>query len=693
MSLVTFPRQILVDANGRPRVGAKASYYQAGTSTPIVTYTSGDYDVPNAHPVVSLPGGYFPEVHINPVVNTSYKVVYTDSADVELLSADNQSTTGVSGADIGSLIYIRTGAEISAGVTPTTYLYPTGDIRRYGARCDGATDDSSAINTALSVGGRICVPANLTTRATQLTMSVQRTTLIIEAGATLSQMSATNTLITVSAAYCTISGPGRLLSPASFDGTNSRRTYAVIWVTANDFHADGLTLENIPRSGIHFEDATLARITNCRLLGNFPYASYGGTNTGHCGIDYNPPAEASSDDEVGLVITGNIIERCVQGAFMGNFDSAALESGFTVVGNHFNQCWDHGVYTTIGEGVNVSSNTFLSCKIPVVVDGVAPVVTGNTLYSTETVQTNGNQVISIRNAQGAVIANNSLYGPGAAILCDTVAGTTIRDNVIKGNTIISTAAGQATSAIRLGLDATTCENNLIEGNVISGGNFGEFVGAIQLEMATGSTGQGNVVRGNTIKVTNACYNIQLSRQNNAVVEGNVVESNYSAPSAYTSTMIFLSNCTDCSVARNTLVWRTGGTNVTARGISIENTCTNTQVVNNWSRLTSGSLTGSSAIVDSGVTSFLWDNYPYMAGSATYDPGSLGDGAGVTTTVTCNGALVGDFVTVSFSVALADITMTAWVSASNTVSVRFQNESGGTVDLASGTLKVYAQRRQ
>lgn len=79
---------------------------------------------------------------------------------------------------------------------------------------------------------------------------------------------------------------------------------------------------------------------------------------------------------------------------------------------------------------------------------------------------------------------------------------------------------------------------------------------------------------------------------------------------------------------------------------------------------------------------------YLTGSSTYDPPSLVDGAGATTTVTVTGAALGDFVeTVSFSLDLQGITVTAYVSAANTVSVRFQNESGATVDLASGTIRV------
>lgn len=83
---------------------------------------------------------------------------------------------------------------------------------------------------------------------------------------------------------------------------------------------------------------------------------------------------------------------------------------------------------------------------------------------------------------------------------------------------------------------------------------------------------------------------------------------------------------------------------------------------------------------------------FLFGSATYDAASLIDAAGATTTVTVTGAALGDFVLVSHGVDVAGITVTAWVSAANTVSVRFQNESGGTLDLASSTLRVMVLKR-
>ena len=70
-------------------------------------------------------------------------------------------------------------------------------------------------------------------------------------------------------------------------------------------------------------------------------------------------------------------------------------------------------------------------------------------------------------------------------------------------------------------------------------------------------------------------------------------------------------------------------------------------------------------------------------SATLDASSLIDGAGETNTIAVPGVLLGDIVLgVSMGVDLAGITVTPYVSAAGTVSIRFQNESGGTLDLAS-----------
>jgi hypothetical protein len=77
----------------------------------------------------------------------------------------------------------------------------------------------------------------------------------------------------------------------------------------------------------------------------------------------------------------------------------------------------------------------------------------------------------------------------------------------------------------------------------------------------------------------------------------------------------------------------------------------------------------------------------LSGSATWNPGNLADGAGETTTVTVTGAALGMSARASFSLDLQGMQMTPYVSAANTVSVRLQNETGGAIDLGSGTLSV------
>lgn len=74
---------------------------------------------------------------------------------------------------------------------------------------------------------------------------------------------------------------------------------------------------------------------------------------------------------------------------------------------------------------------------------------------------------------------------------------------------------------------------------------------------------------------------------------------------------------------------------------------------------------------------------YLKGKATLNPSSLIDAAGETLTITVTGAKLGDFALVSAPYDLSGISVTAYVSAADTVAVRIQNESGGTLDLASG----------
>lgn len=100
----------------------------------------------------------------------------------------------------------------------------------------------------------------------------------------------------------------------------------------------------------------------------------------------------------------------------------------------------------------------------------------------------------------------------------------------------------------------------------------------------------------------------------------------------------------------------------------------------------------SVVVERGTKQFQGMFQEMWKVTATLDAGSLADGAGESDTVTVPGVVVGDIVLgQSLGVSASGMTITAYVSAADTVTLRIQNESGGTVDLASTAVKLVVAR--
>lgn len=79
-------------------------------------------------------------------------------------------------------------------------------------------------------------------------------------------------------------------------------------------------------------------------------------------------------------------------------------------------------------------------------------------------------------------------------------------------------------------------------------------------------------------------------------------------------------------------------------------------------------------------------------TATWDPANLANNASQTTTVAVTGSAMGDQAFATFSLSLAGTVLTAYVSVAGTVTVVQTNNSGGAVDLASGTLTVWVEKK-
>ena len=85
------------------------------------------------------------------------------------------------------------------------------------------------------------------------------------------------------------------------------------------------------------------------------------------------------------------------------------------------------------------------------------------------------------------------------------------------------------------------------------------------------------------------------------------------------------------------------------------------------------------------------DYPFkvLRASATWNPPSIGNGAVTSVVVDCLGAKIGDPVAVGFTANAAgnDILWSGYVQAADKVRVTFLNQTGGALDLASGTVNV------
>jgi hypothetical protein len=150
-----------LDANGNPLTGGKLYSYEAGTTTPQVTYTTALGDVPHANPIILDSAGRVPGGQIWLTDGLNYKFVLTSSTDTLIGTWDN--ITGIDGTGIATnasnVEYDPAGAGAVA-TTVQTKLREIVSVKDYGAVCDGVTNDANALILALSTGKKVFIPAN-----------------------------------------------------------------------------------------------------------------------------------------------------------------------------------------------------------------------------------------------------------------------------------------------------------------------------------------------------------------------------------------------------------------------------------------------------------------------------------------------------------------------------------------------------
>lgn len=167
------------DDNGVPLAGGLLYTYTAGTTTAATTYTSSTGLSAHANPIVLDAGGRVPE-EVWLTANTSYKFVLQDSNNVLIGSWDN--IPGITDADalaanLANTSNIALGDALigfkqtyalgvmpgAVGKTLNNKMQDLVSVKDFGAKGDGTTDDTTAIQAAINLacqyGGCVYLPA------------------------------------------------------------------------------------------------------------------------------------------------------------------------------------------------------------------------------------------------------------------------------------------------------------------------------------------------------------------------------------------------------------------------------------------------------------------------------------------------------------------------------------------------------
>jgi len=158
------------------------------------------------------------------------------------------------------------------------------------------------------------------------------------------------------------------------------------------------------------------------------------------------------DNMCGSIITGNMIEQCVNHSLVLDGDS----DGTTISGNIFRECAQRAVLVRSARGVNIAANTFEGTpdwSVLVYPGNSNITVTGNTFSKGPYADVFGIRMEQVRDV---TISGNTLVEPHTGGI--EITGLANRNIAIVGNTITDPADGANTDAAGILLENTTDSN-------------------------------------------------------------------------------------------------------------------------------------------------------------------------------------------------------------------------------------------
>jgi len=158
--------QQFFDDSGVPLAGGKLYSYQAGTTTPQVTYTTAAGNVPHSNPIILNAAGRVATGEIWLTSGQNYKFVLKTSTEVTIATWDN--IVGINGTGIATnALYVQYDPA-GAGAVATNAQAKMREIvsvKDFGAVGDGVADDTVAVHAAIDFAknnrGSVFFPAGI----------------------------------------------------------------------------------------------------------------------------------------------------------------------------------------------------------------------------------------------------------------------------------------------------------------------------------------------------------------------------------------------------------------------------------------------------------------------------------------------------------------------------------------------------
>ena len=478
---------------------------------------------------------------------------------------------------------------------------------------------------------------------------------------------------------------------------NTSKGDGIYFTGATNIVIENAQIKNCPRDGLTFLGATTqdVRISNCFIDGSGIAGMNGGENllliAGKNFTVSNSIFTNSLLRGIDVETTGGstIVDVVISNCICNDNNRGMAVGGSTIVNVLITGCLFKS-NTLDGLLLNNSSDVTVSgCQmISNSTDGLRLSQSSDDIVITGCkIESNTSNGISGRINRG-LISNNLIQGNGAAgIDIDSAAtelsinGNTIRNNttvgvtfrVARGNMIGNIISDNGT----IGINAIDSNYSVFKGNTVySNGESGIAI----------NRGRGIIVASNVVYLNNDDGIRFINTPTDSIIEGTtVLDNNQSGGAGFDNIEVTGTNC----LIQNNVCRQGSEINKPLRGIHVESGTDN--VVRNNDLASAGS---SANFTDAGTRTIAYQNVgddavitQHLTGTVTWDPANIVDGGQESKNVIVTGASLGDVVAIGFSTSVpGGMSLSAAISAANTVTATLVNHTGGPLDLASGTLR-------